>query len=60
MAGGTVVEDIARHWNTAGATCPRCKRAPETQGHHFWQCVCWEGFRSGALANGDAAALRAL
>eukprot|EP00974_Lingulodinium_polyedra_P122150 11181701-Lingulodinium_polyedra.AAC.1 len=43
MAGGTVVEEVARHWNVEGSTCPRCKRAPETQGHRFWQCPCWDG-----------------
>eukprot|EP00974_Lingulodinium_polyedra_P013872 1345802-Lingulodinium_polyedra.AAC.1 len=50
MVGGTVVEDVARHWNTTGGAC---------QEHRFWQCVCWEGVRSRAIAGGGAAGLRA-
>eukprot|EP00974_Lingulodinium_polyedra_P091669 8884754-Lingulodinium_polyedra.AAC.1 len=46
MAGGAVVEDIARHWNAEGAACPRCKRVPETQEHRFWQCPCLDGDRA--------------
>eukprot|EP00974_Lingulodinium_polyedra_P110656 10701331-Lingulodinium_polyedra.AAC.1 len=43
MAGGTVVEDVARHWNAEGSTCPHCTRAAEAQEHRFWQRPCWDG-----------------
>eukprot|EP00974_Lingulodinium_polyedra_P126123 11197120-Lingulodinium_polyedra.AAC.1 len=45
ISGGTVVEEVAKHWNDSGGTCPHCKAAPESVEHRMWQCLCWDGVR---------------
>eukprot|EP00974_Lingulodinium_polyedra_P131827 11219233-Lingulodinium_polyedra.AAC.1 len=58
LGGGTVVEEVAKHWNDGGGTCPHCKAAPESVEHRLWQRPCWDGARTAASKTRGVAGLR--